>query len=309
MFIYNIEILDKNYNFEINSVSTVGDPQNNSIIFINKVNEKLLNNLKKIENSLIILKEGLNGELLKSNNKIIYSENPRLKYAEILTMILFSQNKNRELNFKDGYYYGENVNLGKNITIEPFVNIGNNVKIGNDVIIKSGAKIGNNVIVGKNSYIRENCVIGGEGFGIETYEDGSTIRIPHIGGVEIGENVEIGALTTVCSGTIKPTIIEDYVKVDDHVHIAHNNHIKNGSIITAGAILSGSVSVGKNTWIAPNATIINGCKIGDNVTIGLSARVQKEVKNKEIIANEAGSNFRDVVRFSKAKKKLMENLK
>lgn len=308
MFKYNVKNIDGNYNFEINAVTTAGEPQNSSIIFINKVNEKLLDNVKKIEKSLIILKEGLNGEFLKSSNKIIYSENPRLKYAEILTMILSEQEKSKQLNFRDGYYYGENVNLGSNITIEPFVTIGNNVEIGNDVIIKSGVKIGNNVIIGKNSYIRENCVIGGEGFGIETYEDGRTIRIPHIGGVKIGNNVEIGALTTVCSGTIDATIIEDYVKVDDHVHIAHNNYIKNGSIITAGAILSGSVSVGRNTWIAPNATIINGCKIGDNVTIGLSARVQKEVKNKEIIVNEAGSNFRDVVKFSKAKKKLIENL-
>lgn len=307
-FIFNVSEIDKNYNFEIYNASTIGNPENNTILFLKKNSQDLLEKLKDIKNSILIILEGIDGEKLKENNLVIYDKNPRLRYALLLTEILKKNKREYKLFFKDGYYYGENLELGEGVIIEPFVKVGNNVKIGKNTLIKSGVKIGDNVEIGENCYIRENSVVGGEGFGIEKDEEGRTFRIPHIGGVKIGNNVEIGALNTVCSGTIEPTYVGEYVKTDDHVHIGHNDKIHEKVCITAGVIISGSVEIHEKSYIAPNSTIKNAIKIGKNVTLGMAARVVKSVEDNKVLTNEQADTLENIVKFSRYKKKLLEEL-
>ena len=134
--------------------------------------------------------------------------NARLYFAKALANVLKDISANRRYRMEaNNIVIGENVIVGENCNIEPFVFIDHDVEIGSNVNIKCGAKIRSNVIVRDNVVIGENSVIGAQGFGIETDEDGRNIRIPHIGGVIIRENVEIGALTSIVSGTINPTII------------------------------------------------------------------------------------------------------
>lgn len=307
-FKYYVDKLDDNYKFFIYNVSTISNPQNNSIIFLKKENQELVESLKDVKESIIILKKGLNGENLKNNNLIIYSENPRYLYAKLLTDILEKNKKETKIFFKDGYYYGENFQCKENVIIEPFVMIGNNVSIEEGTIIKSGAKIGNNVFIGKNCYIRENSVIGGEGFGIEKDEQGNNFRIPHIGGVIIKDNVEVGALTTVCSGTIEPTLIEEYVKIDDHVHIAHNVKISKNCLITGGTIIAGSAEIGRGAWLGVNSTVKNGIKVGNNTTVGMAARISRNIKDGQIVMNEAADTVENTAKFIQYKRKLLKTL-
>ncbi len=305
-FKYCVEKLDIHYNFYIYNASTISNPQNNTILFLKKENQELTDSLKGIKESIIILKKGLNGEFLKENNLVIYSDNPRYLYAKLLTEILLENKKETKIFFKNGYYYGENFQCEDNVVIEPFVIIGNNVSIKEGTIIKSGVKIGNNVSIGKNCYIRENSVIGGEGFGIEKDEFGNNFRIPHIGGVVIKDNVEVGALTTVCSGTIESTIVNEYVKIDDHVHVGHNVFVDENSSLVAGTIIGGSTMLGKNCRTAPNTAIKNGLKIGNNVIFGMSARVLKDVENNQVLTNEKADTLENIRKFSKIKEKLLQ---
>lgn len=307
-FIFNVSEIDKNYNFEIYNASAIGNPKNNTILFLKKNSQELLEKLKDIKNSILIILEGLDVENLKENNLVIYDKNPRLKYALLLTEILKKNKREYKLFFKDGYYYGENLELGEGVVIEPFVKIGNNVKIGKNTLIKSGVKIGDNVEIGENCYIRENSVIGGEGFGIEKDEEGRTFRIPHIGGVKIGNNVEIGALTTVCTGTIETTRIHDYAKIDDHVHIAHNVIISKGVMVVAGSVIGGSTKVGENSFLGINSAIKNGIELGKNITLGMATRVVKSVEDNKVLTNEQADILENIVKFSKYKKKLLEEL-
>ena len=112
---------------------------------------------------------------------------------------------------------------------------------------------------------------------------GDPLKMPHFGGVIIGRNCDIGALTTICSGAIEPTILEDFVMVDDHVHIAHNCKIKRGAAITASAELSGSVEVGEESWISPNTTIMQKISIGPRCIVGLGSVVLKSTPADSII--------------------------
>ena len=93
--------------------------------------------------------------------------------------------------------------------------------------------------------IKSGAIIGDQGFGFGFSHDKTPQRIPHNGGVIVGDNVEVGANNVICSGTFNPTIIEDHVKLDDLVFIAHNCKIGNKTMI-ACAQLSGSVSIGSS---------------------------------------------------------------
>ncbi|KDE60630.1 UDP-3-O-(3-hydroxymyristoyl) glucosamine N-acyltransferase [Fusobacterium necrophorum BFTR-1] len=307
-FKYNVNEIDSSYNFFVFNASTIINPKNNSIIFLKKNKIELLEKLCNIKESILIIIQGMDAEYLKKENLVIYSKNPRLEYAVLMTKILKLNKKDKKFFLKDGYYYGENCNFGDNLLIEPFVRIGNNVKIGNGTIIRSGATIGDNVVLGKNCYIKENCVIGSDGFGIETNENGENIRIPHIGGVEIGDNVEIGALTTVCSGTIESTKIEKNVKIDDHVHIAHNVKVGKGSLIVAGTVIGGSTIIGENSWLGINSAIKNGLILGKNIKLGMASVVIRNLEENLILTSEESDILENVIKYKKYKKKILEIL-
>lgn len=197
-------------------------------------------------------------------------------------------NKERNYCMQDNYIMGENVIIGENVSIEPQVFIDHDVVIGNNVIIRTGVKIRQNVIIEDNVIIGENSVIGAQGFGIEKDVDGKNLRIPHIGGVVIKENVEIGALSSIVSGTIFPTVIERNVFIDDLNHIAHNCHIGEGTLTTGKVEVGGSAKIGSNSYIAPNATIRNGISIGENCFIGQASSVQKSFgDNVSLVGNPA----------------------
>ena len=313
IFKYDIGNINKNYNFFISGVSSVLNPLDNTLIFINKNKNEYLEKLATVKEALIIVLSSIEKEKLSKisvSNLIVFSNNPRLEYAKLLFKLLKETGYYNRKNFtlKDGYYYGENVKIGENVIIEPFVRIGSNVEIGDNTIVKSGVIINNNVKIGNNCYIRENSVIGGEGFGIETDIDGKTYRIPHIGGVKIGNFVEVGALTTVCSGTIERTLVKDYVKIDDHVHIAHNVVLEEGVLIVAGTVIGGSTRIGKNSRTAPNTAIRNGLKIGSNVVMGMSARVNENLPDNIIVTNEKADTLENIKKYSKYKKQIIEKL-
>lgn len=313
IFKYDVVNINENFNFFIKGVSTALNPLDNTLIFINKNKDEYLEKLFSIKEAVIILLSDIEKEKISkisNSNLVIFSKNPRLEYAKLLHKILKEIGYYNKQNYhlENGYYHGENFKIAKNVIIEPFVRIGNNVEIGDYTIIKSGTIINNNVKIGNNCYIRENSVIGGEGFGIETDIDGKTYRIPHIGGVEIGNNVEIGALTTVCSGTIEKTIVKDYVKIDDHVHVAHNVVLEEGVLIVAGTVIGGSTKIGKNSRTAPNTAIKNGLKIGKNVIMGMAARVNENLSDNIIVTNEKADTLENIKKYSKYKKDLLEKI-
>ncbi len=302
-FTFNIRDLDgiKKYDnklfkdIQIYDVSTIKNPKDHSLIFTKKWSNEIENKLININHSLILIKKfdgKINSKVIE-NNECLLVDNPRLEYAIILNCIISMEPKKdrhyKELNNR--VIIGENVNIGKETTIEPFVFIDHDVQIGDNCILKAGVRICSNVLIGNNTIIGQNSVIGGPGFGIEKNIDGALIRIPQISGVIIGNNVEIDALSTIDSGTIKATVIEDNVMIDNHVHISHNVHIEKNCIITACSEISGSVCIGENTWLGPNCSIINGITIGKNVFIGMGAVVRKSTRDNVKIAGKAARQF------------------
>ena len=166
--------------------------------------------------------------------------------------------------------------------------------IGEGTFIFPGVSIGPNVEIGRDCLIFANTAIGFAGFGVFSDSDGRNRHLPHVGGVILGDQVEIGALNTVCAGTIHPTVVEDTVKTDAHVHIAHNCWIRRGAKLTAHAELSGSVEVGEDAWLGPNCSVIESTRIGRGALIGIGANVVKSIPDGVVAAGNPARVLRKV---------------
>ena len=164
------------------------------------------------------------------------------------------------------------VRIAPGAVIEPGVVIGEGTVVGANAVIRSGSRIG------RFCEIKAGAVIGDSGFGFERDVRNRPLRMIHLGGVRIGDHVEVGALTTVVQGALGDTVLEDYVKINDHAHIAHNCHVGEATIIGGGAYLSGSIKVGRNCWISPNCSIRQKLTIGEEAIVGIGAVVVHDVE-------------------------------
>ena len=177
--------------------------------------------------------------------------------------------------------------IGFNVYIGPFCVIGK-ASIGDNCVIESNVQIYDEVVIGTNCNIKSSAVIGSEGFGFEFDEKGNRFRFPQIGGVIIGNHVEIGANSCIDRGALSDTVIDDYTKINNLCHIAHNNKIGKNVIIAGCVNVSGSNIIEDNVWIAPNSSIRGFLKIGKNSTIGMGAVVTKDIPaNETWIGNPA----------------------
>jgi UDP-3-O-[3-hydroxymyristoyl] glucosamine N-acyltransferase len=174
------------------------------------------------------------------------------------------------------------------VVVAPGVSIGKGVVIGEGTRIEPNVTIGDDVRIGRDCWLKSGCVLGEPGFGLERDVDGTPLRMLHFGAVLVGDRVEIGALTTVCRGTLGPTVVEDDAKIDDHVHVAHNVRVKRGAFVIACAELSGGVVVGEAAWVGPNASVLEQVKIGDRAMVGLGAVVLRDVApDTTVVGNPA----------------------
>ena len=173
--------------------------------------------------------------------------------------------------------------IAETATIGAYAVIGK-VKIGDGTVVSPFVRIYDNVTIGKECFIKEGAVIGGAGFGFERDEDGNRFRFPQIGGVKIGDHVDIGGNTCIDRGALSDTILEDYAKVDNLCHIAHNVHIGKNAVVVACAEVSGSCSIGEETWVGPNACIRDQRNVGSNTLIGMGSVVVKHIGDNEVWA-------------------------
>ena len=181
--------------------------------------------------------------------------------------------------------------IGKNVTIGPYCVI-RKAKIGANSIIESYVKIYDNVEMGENCHIYDSVVLGAPGFGWEKDENGNNFRFPQIGGVIIGNNVEIGCQSCVDRGALSDTVIGDYTKIDSDCKIAHNNIIGQNVVVTGSNSIAGSNVIEDNVWIGPNCSFKEWGHIGRGSFIGIGSVVITNVKEKErVFGNPAGKFF------------------
>lgn len=261
----------------IDGVSQLSDVSANELTFAKEVAACV------VDGSVVVV-GSLDDDIELKKQGVFLSENPRLSFIKILDFMV------REIGFSSWdfpAFVDPSVVVGKNVVIEDGCYIGKNTVIEHNVVLHSGTRIG------ENCRIRSCSSIGGDGFGFERLEGSESLRFPHLGGVLIGDNVEIGSCTTICRGTLSDTVIENHVKVDNLVHIAHNCTVKQGAYVIACAEISGGVEIGCNAWIAPNSCTHQKVVIGDESIIGLGAVVTKNIPSNSVYAGNPARKIRD----------------
>ena len=144
------------------------------------------------------------------------------------------------------------------------------------------------------------------GFGYSRNEEFEFEKFPHVGGVIIEDNVEIGANTCIDRGALGNTVIKTGTKIDNLVHIGHNCVIGKHCAIIANSMLGGSVVIKDYSWIAPSASILNQLSIGEKVTIGLGSVVNKSVPDGETWMGVPAKPLKEFADIQKAMKKLIK---
>jgi len=166
---------------------------------------------------------------------------------------------------------GDSSSVGANCVIEDNVNIGNNSRIESNVTIQKGSQIGNNCV------ILPGAIIGSEGFGNARDENNKWHAIAHLGNVIIGDDVSIGANTTIDRGSIDNTEIHNGVKIDNLVHIAHNVIIGEDTAIAATSGIAGTTIIGKRCMIGGMVGIVGHLTITDDVIVNATSTVNRNI--------------------------------
>lgn len=155
--------------------------------------------------------------------------------------------------------------------------IGANVRIGADSRLLARVTVLDGVTVGARCVIHPGVVIGSDGFGFAE-DDGEWVKVPQLGGVRIGDDVEIGANTTIDRGTIENTVIEDGVKLDNLVQIAHNVRVGAHTAMAAMSGAAGSTRIGRRCKVGGGVVMINHLEICDDVMFTFRSVVTKSVR-------------------------------
>ena len=274
----------------INSASSLDNVKKNSLTFTKG------KNLNIIDCGELLMLTPLDFDIQEINISIIRVKNPRLAFAKVIDRFLVSKSVGSQDNSSK---IGEGCKIDATVNIGPYCIIGRNVVIGEGTTINQFVVIADNTIIGKDCYIKSGSVIGEDGFGFDFEDNGVPVRIPHLGAVVIGNNVEIGAKNTIARGTLNNTIIENSVKTDDQVHIGHNCIIGKNSILTACVEISGSVRVGEGCWFGPNSSVIQKISIGRNVKVGIGTLVTNSIPCNKKVMNLEGLGLKELLQFKK----------
>jgi UDP-3-O-[3-hydroxymyristoyl] glucosamine N-acyltransferase len=171
---------------------------------------------------------------------------------------------------------GEGAVLGDRCRVHAGAVIGRNVKVGSDVTIFPNAVLYDDVEIGDRTIIHANAVIGSDGFGYR-FQDGRHAKVPQLGNVIVGTDVEIGACTTIDRGTFQATRIGDGTKIDNLVQVAHNCQVGKHNIFVSQMGIAGSSSTDDYVVIAGQVGVADHIHIGAGTMIGAKAGVTKDV--------------------------------
>jgi UDP-3-O-[3-hydroxymyristoyl] glucosamine N-acyltransferase len=264
--IFNLDRLD-----QINGVTTPDRPLSQRVCFIDRYDERLLQILQDSDaNSMLVFAvEAYRGLLTHAH---VISGLPRAPFTK-LVRALFEYQQRAPTQMIAG-----SAVIHADARVACRVVLGRDSEIGAGTFIYPNVTIGDRVRIGRNCVVGSGTVIGQPGFGVFRDSDGIPHSLPQVAGVVIGDEVEIGALNTIASGTIHPTVIRSFVKTDDQVHIAHNCDIGARAIITACAEISGSVVIGDDVWLGPNVSVRDGVSIGPKAYIGIGSNVVESIE-------------------------------
>jgi UDP-3-O-[3-hydroxymyristoyl] glucosamine N-acyltransferase len=272
----------------IHGVGSLGSAGEGKITFL--VDKRYRGRMQESAATAIILSES---ELPHCPTNALVVQNPYAAYARISTLfdlreaavtgIHPSAVVSPEASVDPSASIGANSVIGPRSIIGPKVEIGpgchvaHDVEIGEATCLMANVSVYHGCRVGARVIVHAGVVIGSDGFGFAE-EDGKWVKIAQLGGVRIGDDVEIGANTTIDRGAIDDTVIEDGVKLDNLIQVAHNVRIGAGTAMAGCVGIAGSADIGERCRIGGGVGILGHLKIVDDVTVTAMSLVPQSIR-------------------------------
>ena len=208
--------------------------------------------------------------------KLLSGEKPKIAFIDPSAVIDSSATLGERVYIGANSYIAQQVKIAKDSYIGPGCVILDGVEMGSGACLHANVTIYPHCLIGKNSLLHAGVVVGSDGFGIAK-ENGKWIKIPQTGRVVIGDEVEIGAGTTIDRGAIDDTVIANGVKLDNQIQIAHNVRVGEHSAIAGCVGIAGSTGIGQRCTIAGGALILGHLELTDDVHITAGSLVAKSI--------------------------------
>ena len=273
---------------EITAVATLENATQGQISFLTNLHYKSF--LKTTSASAVILKADMLGDC---HVNALVVDNPHVAYAKIAQLLYPPERPAVGIHpsaFIDpSAIIGEGVSIGPNVVVEANVRIGNDTTIAANSFVGNNSRIGNSVkvdvhvtvhngsIIGDRCILFSGVVIGSDGFG-HAYEKTGWVKIPQVGKVVIGDDVEVGANTTIDRGAIDDTVIGNGVKLDNLIQIGHNVRIGEHTVIAACCGIAGSAVIGKRCMIGGLSGVAGHLEVADDVMIAAMSMVTTSIQ-------------------------------
>ena len=255
---------------------------------------------------------------------LIFVPDPQFAFAQILSLIDSLQPKPAPGVDPKASVHPQ-AKLGKNVSVGPFAVIEKNAEIGDDTIISAQTFIGENTRLGSGCkiypqvVIRENCVIGnrvilqpgcvigGDGYGFSPdKKTGRFLKIPQLGNVVLGDDVEVQAGSVIDRGTTGSTVIGAGTKIDNLVQIAHNVKVGRDCLLVSQVGVAGSTELGNNVVLGGQVGVVGHIKIGDGVQVGAQSGLMSDVEPGKVMFGSPARAHRESFKLQALYGKLPE---
>ncbi len=280
-------------NTVVTAVAGIEEARQGDITFV--VNPRYRNKLDTTRASAVIVSP----DITEAPVSLLATSNPYIAFVKALE--LFHPVMPPEPGISSQAYIDSSAELGEGVTVYPFVHIGAKAKIGDRTVLHpfvcvgEGGKIGNECRLYSHVVIREHCVlgdrvilhdgvvVGSDGFGF-AQEGSQHLKIPQIGIVRIGDDVEVGANTCIDRATMGETRIGRGTKIDNLVQVAHNVSVGEDAVLVSQTGISGSTSIGDRAVIGGQVGIVGHVQIGHDVKIGAKSGVHTSIQDGQVVA-------------------------
>ena len=287
-----------NTDLEVKTLGTLEDAGPNEITFL--VSSALRDDLARCRAGAVIL---LEEDLDAWSGSAIVCDNPHLGYARAARALDNTPTPTAGIHpsavVAASAQIADDASVGPNCVVEEGVKIGESVVLGPGCVIGEGACIGDGtrlfanvtvsreVSIGKRCFIKSGAVLGSDGFG-NTNEEGHWVRIPQLGSLTIGDDVQVGAATTIDRGAIGDTVISKGVVIDNLVQIGHNVQIGEDSAVVSCVGIAGSVVIGKRCILAGAVGVADHVSICDDVHLTGMAMVTGSIDKPGMYSSGTG---------------------
>lgn len=235
-----------------------------------------------------------------SGNKLL-NDDPYLAYAKIVEALyavdLAVSGFHPSAIIDDSVQLGSDIFIGANVSIDAGCEIkshavigagctiGKNCTVGEATELKANVSLYDNTKIGSHCLLQSGAVLGADGFGFAPQKGGKWYKIPQVGNVVLGDNVEVGANTCIDCAALGSTIIGDGVKLDNLIQIAHNVQIGEDTAIAGHTAVAGSVTIGKRCRIAGAVAITGHLDIADDVMITATTLVSHSIRKSGVYSS------------------------